>query len=169
MTLWGDSRCTPIWQYSFGIERIIPYVASLPGIEKVLLTNPHSVPLLCFCTVWTIYLCIKWYLTRKSFIIKTKLGFFMHIHAIGLIFFLSSLHLISTSFFVCVCFRGGVFFVFFSPFYQYVINICILMFMQEMCIIKECDVCIEILNSEINKTLKSGEKEIKKKRHITCR
>lgn len=38
------------------------------------------------------------------------------------------------------------------------------MFMQEMCIIKECDVCIEILNSEINKTLKSGEKEIKKKK-----
>ena len=36
--------------------------------------------------------------------------------------------------------------------------------MKEICIIKECDVCIEILNSEINSTLNNIKKnKIKKK------
>ena len=34
--------------------------------------------------------------------------------------------------------------------------------MKEICIIKECDVCIEILNSEINNTLKKKKKKKKK-------
>ena len=77
--LWGDSCClcrsvlkavcfTPIiWQYSFGIKRIIWYLAVFLGLNKHCKTNPHNVLLLCEILqhLRNVYRCITWNVTRS--------------------------------------------------------------------------------------------------------